>query len=70
MGVGLMMLGSHVGRRSWQKETRLRNMFWSVGCSGIGLRHAIRRDETIEAINPSTEKRRRGASRGREGFLG
>jgi len=23
---------SHVGRRSWQKETRLRNMFWSVGC--------------------------------------
>lgn len=32
-----MEMGTHVGSRSWQKETRLRNMFWSVRCSGIGL---------------------------------
>lgn len=32
-----MKVGTHVGSRSWQKETRLRNMFWSVGCRGIGL---------------------------------
>ena len=29
--------GAYVGRRSWQKVTRFRNMFWSVQCRGVGL---------------------------------
>lgn len=53
LGVGVgwyCKFGTHVGRRSWQKETRLRNMFWSVGCSGIGLREGMGWRQT-EAIN-------------------